>query len=81
MANCLVTEGNAFGPSGTWTVHLLYQLQQNSFTVVKSYSQVQQHLLNLVDNFNNTPLFIPWSVSTAKTMQCQTLVQFMNQGL
>jgi hypothetical protein len=44
---------------------------------VKSYSQVQQHLLNLVDDFNNTSLFISQNVSTAKIMQSQTLVPFM----
>jgi hypothetical protein len=48
---------------------------------VKSYPQVQQHLLNLVVDFNNTSVFISRNISTAKVMQCQTLVPFMNHGL
>jgi hypothetical protein len=48
---------------------------------VESYSQVHKHLLNLVDDFNKPYLVISRNVSTAKIMQYQTMVLFMNQGL
>ena len=60
MANCLVTEGNAYRPSGYMNLNCppAVSAAAKQFHNSEKFSQVQQHLLSLVDDFNNTSLFI-----------------------
>jgi hypothetical protein len=56
----LFTEGNAFKPSGYMNRNCTPAVSAaaKQFQTSESYTQVQQHLLNLEDDFNNTSLFI-----------------------